>query len=145
MDSKLCRSCNTIKLLSEFTNTTFTKSGKTSNCSLCRNAYSKKRRELNYAVVRATERNSQRKNRLLSVYGITAQDYQDMLHNQDYSCNICCTHVSELKRALSVDHDHATGKVRGLLCSKCNVGLGHFNDSLELLSSAYNYLEKHSA
>lgn len=58
-----------------------------------------------------------------------------MLAEQDGRCKIC----GQLKK-LNVDHDHATGEVRGLLCHGCNVGIGFFRDSPELLRSAIDYL-----
>ena len=47
-------------------------------------------------------------------------------------------------RALSIDHDHNTNTVRGLLCNKCNQGLGFFDDSIDLLQGAMLYLKQHS-
>jgi hypothetical protein len=47
-----------------------------------------------------------------------------------------------LKKALGVDHDHITGKVRGLLCNDCNLGIGHFKDNIEKLKLAIKYLEE---
>jgi hypothetical protein len=65
------------------------------------------------------------------------------LIEQKYSCAICKISASELDRELSVDHDHATDKVRGLLCSPCNIGLGIFQDNIEFLQEAIKYLKKH--
>mgnify|MGYP001585018387 CR=1 FL=1 len=56
-------------------------------------------------------------------------------------CKICNVHQKELKHQLGVDHNHTTGKVRGLLCGSCNKGLGLFKDSIELLLKASYYLE----
>lgn len=75
------------------------------------------------------------------VFGITANQHQEMLIKQDYKCKICGIHQSKLKRILAVDHNHSSGKVRGLLCSHCNTGLGYFRDSIELLEKAINYLK----
>ncbi len=75
-------------------------------------------------------------------YGITHLDYQKMNSSQGGVCAICkktCT----CGRSLAVDHDHKTGKVRALLCSRCNRGLGLFMESTEYLKSAQDYLEKH--
>ena len=71
-------------------------------------------------------------------YGITPDDYQQMLESQDYSCLICGG--EEVDRTLAVDHCHDTGVVRGLLCGPCNRGLGLFKDNPLLLESAAEYL-----
>lgn len=85
----------------------------------------------------------QRMNRgLKSNYGITINDYNKMFDEQNGCCAICGKHQSEFSKALHVDHDHITGKIRGLLCQKCNHGIGLFNDSVELLRIAASYLEK---
>lgn len=80
-----------------------------------------------------------RKYHLKSNYGITEEEYALMLENQDRRCAIC--HKKTSKR-LHVDHDHKTGKIRGLLCQKCNHGLGQFNDDTDLLHRASEYLIK---
>jgi hypothetical protein len=74
-------------------------------------------------------------------YGITLEDYNEMFSAQDGKCAICSGGPNGEKR-LCVDHCHSTGKVRGLLCDKCNVGLGRFNDDLALLEKAIEYLKK---
>jgi hypothetical protein len=77
-------------------------------------------------------------------YGITKAEYDDLLLKQNGLCAICQTDTPSGKGAWHVDHDHMTKRVRGLLCHKCNVGLGNFNDSGSVLQSAINYLAKHS-
>ncbi len=88
----------------------------------------------------------QRTDHLFIKYGITRDTYNAILKSQEGVCKICKmpeTIKSNGKlNPLSVDHDHKTHKVRGLLCRKCNSGLGHFNDDPELLIKAANYLEK---
>ena len=79
--------------------------------------------------------------RLQYLYGITIEHYNRILHQQNNCCAICNRAESEFTRKLSVDHNHTTGKVRGLLCSTCNYGLGLFKDNLNYLLSAYNYLK----
>jgi len=76
---------------------------------------------------------------MMSRYGITIEEYDVMLKRQNYVCAICQNKCSTGKR-LAVDHDHDTKKVRGLLCRKCNRGLGHFR-SVEDLRKAILYLE----
>ncbi len=73
-------------------------------------------------------------------YGITLEQYQSMEKQQNHGCAICGKPPE--KRALAVDHCHATGKVRGLLCAKHNTGIGLFEDSPELLKAAILYLER---
>jgi len=67
-------------------------------------------------------------------------EYNKMFEKQKHLCAICGER--ELKRLLSIDHDHKTNKVRGLLCGKCNQGLGLFRDNVELLKKAIKYLLK---
>lgn len=77
---------------------------------------------------------------LRRLYGMSDEDYQSMLAGQRNSCAICLVPATE---KLHVDHDHETTQVRGLLCGKCNTGLGLFSDSPELLQAAASYLEWH--
>jgi hypothetical protein len=72
-------------------------------------------------------------------HGITIEQYNQMFVNQGGLCTICKEHPAENTR-LSVDHDHKTGKIRGLLCIRCNAGLGHFKDEINLLLNAIKYL-----
>lgn len=81
------------------------------------------------------------KSRFKQTYGITLIDWQTMFEKQEGRCAICGKHQSEVKRGLNIDHDHVTGKVRGLLCYLCNIGIGSFGDSSEKLGKAILYLE----
>ena len=80
----------------------------------------------------------QRSSHLQERYGITVSQYQEMLREQAGGCAICGK-VQE--GHLRVDHSHATNRVRGLLCTTCNVGLGSFQDNPDLLRRAITYLE----
>lgn len=73
-------------------------------------------------------------------YGITKAQYDALLAEQNGNCYICGVHE---EYNLRVDHDHSTGKVRGLLCSACNVALGGFKDDPVRLRAAANYIEQH--
>lgn len=76
-------------------------------------------------------------------FGLTIDDYNQILKKQNGVCAICFKKSEKAKGRwgkLYVDHCHKTGKIRGLLCNRCNLGLGHFEDSPELLFSATNYL-----
>lgn len=72
-------------------------------------------------------------------YGISAAEFNAMLAAQDDACAVCRTPADECSR-MCVDHCHTSGKVRGLLCSNCNVALGMLNDDPALLQAAANYL-----
>ena len=71
-------------------------------------------------------------------YNLSPDEYQAMLSNQNGKCIICGRNHSE--KPLAVDHDHVSGKVRGLLCRSCNAGLGIFKDSIPILLKAIEYL-----
>lgn len=75
-------------------------------------------------------------------YGISQKRYLELLTNQGGKCAICGTSVMTKKHP-PVDHCHKTGKVREILCYRCNTGLGQFLDSPELLLKAHQYLVKH--
>lgn len=81
------------------------------------------------------------KNHLLRDYGLTEDQYQKLWDSQRGLCKICNTELSEAKRRAHVDHDHITGRVRGILCANCNRGLGAFKDSINLLTIAIEYLK----
>lgn len=101
-------------------------------CSPCRKAAL-----ANYYKKNTDEFNARRW--LRSLYGMTLEQYNGMLEDQGGVCKICGnTCVS--RRRLSVDHCHVTGKIRGLLCMKCNRGIGMLGDSPEMLDLASAYL-----
>lgn len=76
----------------------------------------------------------------LKKYGLSSEEYVLMVYSQRNKCAIC--HKVQKGKALAIDHNHSTGKVRGLLCQSCNIGLGHFKDSIDLLINARDYLNK---
>lgn len=75
-------------------------------------------------------------------YGITLAQYNTMLEAQNYKCAICGNEDEVEGRRLAIDHCHTSGKVRGLLCGKCNRGLGLFYDNTINLAKAIEYLTK---
>jgi len=81
---------------------------------------------------------------LLRKYGITFDEYNTMFNAQEGRCLICGKHQSELNQALCVDHNHNTNAIRGLLCIRCNTGLGCFNDRTDLLTKAVEFLTNNS-
>ena len=109
----------------------------TSNCVECAKAYSRAKN----AHLRDNHPEIRRGYRLRNKYGLTLADYQQMLDAQSGSCAGC-------ERGFTsepfVDHDHATGKVRALLCRGCNTALGHVRDDPEVLQKLIHYLARHS-
>lgn len=75
----------------------------------------------------------------LKQYGLTLEDYLLLREQQNECCAICGTHETALSKALSVDHCHRSGKVRKLLCHKCNSALGFINDDPEIAKALYEY------
>jgi hypothetical protein len=87
-----------------------------------------------------------RRHHLRIKFGITPEEYDRMFSEQGGVCAICGRHPKLStgdQRRLSVDHNHDTGKVRGLLCYKCNVGLGSADDSVDRLVAMAAYLLEH--
>lgn len=83
---------------------------------------------------------------IVKQYGITPEEYYSMLDNQNGRCKICGSKSNNSERCesgkLFIDHCHTTGEVRGLLCHKCNHGLGQFNDDTDRLQKAIEYLNQ---
>ena len=139
MESRICSSCNQEKEEHFFTKRRTHRPGKmVSVCTPCKVEYNKQRRKTFPERVAEIERRSKFKR----AYGITLEQYYELLQQQNNCCAICGTDKpSERTKYFAVDHCHATGKVRGLLCTKCNRGLGLFNDVPERLQAAVNYLK----
>jgi Recombination endonuclease VII len=150
---KKCKKCEQEKDSSSFPKDLKMKDGLNSWCKCCRKEYKKqpnqkmlaraakrKHRNENYEHYRKIERIREYKNK----YGITLEIYDEMRELQNYCCAICGNHEDSGKFGkLFVDHDHKTGKIRQLLCDKCNVGLGSFKDSPDFLKNAIEYLIRH--
>jgi hypothetical protein len=85
---------------------------------------------------------SQRSKWLKHKYGITQADYDALFEAQSGLCAVCRKPEVIKDAPLRVDHNHHTGKVRGLLCHHCNVALGHFKDDPQLLRAAMEYLDE---
>jgi hypothetical protein len=103
-------------------------------------AYLKKYRSLNPE--------NEKSRSLRGSFGISLDDYVIMLNRQNGKCAICGqaeTHKRNGRvKALAVDHDHKSGKIRGLLCSDCNTGIGKLKDDQKILRKAADYLDNHS-
>lgn len=80
-------------------------------------------------------------NRRKRLYGVDEDMYNEIIKKQSGKCIICNSKKEDEKKGLYVDHCHKTGKVRGLLCDRCNRGLGFFRDNVYILKKAITYLE----
>lgn len=94
---------------------------------------------LKYYYANPTKSATKREKQKLRQWGLTIEQYEELLKRQNGVCAICNKACSS-GRKLAIDHDHKTGRIRGLLCSNCNLGLGKFFDNKELLRKAISYL-----
>lgn len=107
------------------------------DCPQCINTYRQnRRRELGLDKCRATHKWYVIKSR----YGISMDEYNELLQSQEFKCAICSEDISEQKQA-HLDHCHTSGAVRGFLCGQWNKALGLFKDSTDSLRKAIAYLE----
>lgn len=139
---KKCCHCKQALPLSDFANSASRKDGKHQNCRACTRAFNKSYQERNAGHVSA----KQRANHIKRAYGLSEEEYAAMLASQGGVCAICnkaegATHWAGKVKMLHIDHDHATGEIRGLLCDGCNRGLGHFRDDPANLLAAAAYLQ----
>lgn len=131
---KTCNKCGIQKPLSEFSKRyDYADIRYRSNCKSCVKEYSKIQH-----IKNIDKRKSQK---LMKAYGITLAQKIEMLKSQNNKCDICSIELKSIRSA-HVDHCHNTKKVRGILCTKCNPGIGYFQDNLDLLKSAMKYLKK---
>lgn len=139
---KTCNKCNQIKPLVEFYKAkTNTSDGRRGDCKSCKDSTIAIWRGANKDRVKATARASNKTNRLrnrLYRYKLTPDQYHQMLVDQNSLCKICSTHTND--KVLVVDHCHKTGKVRGLLCRKCDT-LISLLDNPDLFSKALSYIK----
>jgi len=155
---KTCTKCNTEKPLDKYGVDKTTKDGYRYSCKECynaqqreyannnkdliksRNAAKAEQRKAYYQSDRGKE--SSRRSHLKRKYDITLEEYNELLEQQNNKCKICNTEeTSERNEFLSVDHEHSSGRIRGLLCNTCNRALGLFQDSSEVLQNALIYLQ----
>jgi hypothetical protein len=130
---KTCIDCKQELSRSKFHIRNNRKIGIESRCKDCSNAKKREYRKNNKDLVRA-----QNKRR---VPGWDINRYNQYLELQEGKCAICGTN-KYTNKDWCADHDHATNQPRGLLCGRCNAGLGYFKDNPEYLQSAINYLSK---
>lgn len=144
--TKTCQKCGESKDSSGFYKHKSTKDGLETTCKTCIKSAAKRFYADNADRVKARISASydpvkSRNQKLKKNYGITLDDYDSMLEAQDGKCAICKrSDPGHNSGRFVVDHDHNTGAVRKLLCSPCNLMLGHAGDNIETLKSAIEYL-----
>lgn len=173
MKTKVCTKCRLELPLNKFSKNKKRNDGLESICKNCKNKYMQKwyknNKELvsnynkKYRKINSFELNKKNKEwcdknveaikkyrheqDIKFLYGITREQYNQMLEQQNGVCAICgkeestCHGITKKITNLAVDHNHKTGKVRGLLCSYCNKALGGFKDNEEFLIKAIEYLK----
>lgn len=124
-----CSKCKENKSIDRFAKDPTRKGGYDLRCKDCRKTW-----YANYYKGSTKEKGRHLKRK----YGITYPQYLEMFQNQKGACLIC--NKDNDGKALNVDHNHFTGKVRGLLCNNCNVALGLMMDSPEIIIKAYEYV-----
>lgn len=116
-----------------------------------RNSYEKKKldpewckQQRDYAKMMREENKNKHKERYLKKkYNLTLEERSKLLKSQNNCCAICGYNKLENENKFPViDHCHNTGKIRGILCANCNIGLGMFKDEIDLLEKAISYLSK---
>jgi hypothetical protein len=139
---KNCRTCNIDKPLDSFSMHPQGIYGRHPRCNSCRGIFAKKYYALNRDKILARQRLGKNYHRDgLKKFGLTPDQYAVMLNSQLGVCDICG--AKPTVQRLAVDHDHKTGKIRGLLCRACNLSLGYLRDNVEVLEKAILYLKKH--
>lgn len=149
--TKFCNKCKTEKELEAFCKRHTTKDGRDVYCKECVSIY----RKTNYKKIQESSSAyyqkykekvnlKNRNNRLKKEYNVTQEWYEKTLEEQEGKCKICKSdNPGKGLKHFHIDHNHETGKVRGLLCHSCNTGLGLFKENVDLIQKAIEYVEKH--
>lgn len=147
--ARYCIRCAQTKPASEFHKDRKRIDGLSFYCKKCNHLADQAQKDRDPETYRARQARRSYKWALRTKYGLTLAEYEAMADAQGGVCAICKrpqTAVSKTGavKLMPVDHDHRTGKNRGLLCDPCNIGLGAFEDDIVRLSAAIDYLLRHS-
>jgi thiol-disulfide isomerase/thioredoxin len=127
---KICSNCKEIKTIDNYNFYKKSAVGLASWCNTCRKEHRTLNIDKSYIAV------------IKRKYGISEEEYIQILKKFDNKCGICSsTDSGGRSKRMSLDHCHKTGKIRGILCHSCNTGLGLLKDSTEILQKAIDYLE----
>ena len=146
---KVCKKCGENKSDDEFYKEARTSSGLTARCKECMKtdasqSYWKNPERAKKRIREAYDYAQRRERTLREKYNLTPDDYERMFVEQEGKCKICGTEDSghNMTKHLVVDHDEDTGKVRGLLCSSCNLMIGKAHHDTDVLQNAITYLQE---
>lgn len=165
---KLCKRCGVEKTLEEFSKHKKCKDGRQGTCVTCTAATTaawtennwerkqtidreyEKRNPMRKSISRYLKKsldpiklsNLERDRNMYKRYGITIEEYGQLFYTQEGNCKICKRSHKEFARGLVIDHNHMTGKVRGLLCDPCNRALGYFRENIATMESAIQYVNQ---
>ena len=121
--------------------------GRQAYCKLCAKDYGRERYQDNPEYFAEISRAWRKKNpdwarswKLKTLYGVTLEEYHKIFEKQGKCCAVCKIKVPT-KPGWCLDHNHKTGEMRGILCPKCNRGLGYLDDSAKNLKNAIEYLK----
>ena len=139
VNAQVCNVCGELKPYSDFTRIKGCKDGREGTCKACT-----RKRSRRWAINnREQYRRNMRSANLKRNYGLTVEEYEEILRAQDNRCALCGSDEpggTRVNRHFHVDHCHETGATRGLLCQRCNTGLGLLGDNLSGLMQAVRYL-----
>jgi hypothetical protein len=140
-EEKICSKCKVTKFIIEFSKNAYKQDGHNSSCKQCASEYYKQRiiNDPDFKSKNAASAREGWTKRHLKIYNLDKETFEKLI---SLGCAICGGPPNGRGR-YAMDHDHDTGKFRGLLCSRCNAGLGYFLDNVEVLEKALNYLRKH--
>jgi hypothetical protein len=132
---RMCTACGQTKTVNDFQKDKKGTLGRGSKCKACQSAYQKSWREQKaYSQLREGARRAK--------YGMASGDFDKLLAGQNSACAICRIDLDPLSKKTCIDHCHATGAVRGVLCKKCNTTLGWARDDVKWLGDAIAYLNR---
>lgn len=137
-----CPGCREIKVLeTSFYTNRASRTGYASHCMVCANQLGRENGLLRKKYY-ARDKQKTRDRILRAKFGISLEDYDRLFKIQNYGCAICGGLNSD--RALAVDHNHKTGQVRGLLCSRCNAAIGFLQEDTNRALKAIEYIRRYN-
>lgn len=150
---RICKRCGTERPITDFHIVKECLEGRRPVCKFCIRKQQKKNYKTNIKFRRAKQRKwhtdnprASKGSKLKSTYGITIEQYDIMFGVQGGVCSICgCPEIVKRNhkiKNLAVDHNHITGKIRGLLCQKCNQALGLLNENPVIIKNLLEYITK---